>query len=148
MHIPRPVLNAPCGLSPRLALLSVTAQPLPPGTAPDTRGSAAEGYRWWEGNLHTHWLWRDGDQFPELVVDWYARNGDHPLPGTMEYREEIGRVLQEVEADQATYAFTGDELYIRARIHSSRLKENPFVEGECEQAWTQPVVPPAPANQP
>lgn len=72
----------------------------------------------------------------------------NPLPVTMEYSEEIGRVLQEVEANQATYTFTGDELYVRARIRSSRLKENPFAEGEREQAWTQPVVLPTPANRP
>jgi len=35
----------------------------------------ADGYRWWKGNLHTHSLWSDGDQFPEVVVDWYVRHG-------------------------------------------------------------------------
>ncbi|TWT51135.1 hypothetical protein Pla22_39120 [Rubripirellula amarantea] len=27
--------------------------------------------RWWKGNLHTHSLWSDGDQFPEMIADWY-----------------------------------------------------------------------------
>ena len=27
--------------------------------------------RWWKGNLHTHSLWSDGDQFPEMIGDWY-----------------------------------------------------------------------------
>ena len=27
--------------------------------------------RWWRGNLHTHTLWSDGNDFPEMVVDWY-----------------------------------------------------------------------------
>ena len=31
--------------------------------------------RWWKGNLHTHSLWSDGDQFPEMIADWYAQNG-------------------------------------------------------------------------
>ena len=31
--------------------------------------------RWWKGNLHTHSLWSDGDQFPEMIADWYAENG-------------------------------------------------------------------------
>ncbi|MGB7329620.1 MAG: hypothetical protein WBD31_32400 [Rubripirellula sp.] len=26
---------------------------------------------WWKGNLHTHSLWSDGDQFPEMIADWY-----------------------------------------------------------------------------
>ena len=30
---------------------------------------------WWKGNLHAHSLWSDGDDFPEMVLDWYRRNG-------------------------------------------------------------------------
>jgi hypothetical protein len=29
--------------------------------------------RWWKGNLHTHSLWSDGDEFPEMIADWYAQ---------------------------------------------------------------------------
>ena len=28
--------------------------------------------RWWKGNLHTHSLWSDGNDFPEMVAAWYA----------------------------------------------------------------------------
>ena len=35
--------------------------------------------RWWKGNLHTHSLWSDGDQFPEMIADWYRENGYHFL---------------------------------------------------------------------
>src|SRR4030095_549524 len=31
--------------------------------------------RWWKGNLHTHSLWSDGDDYPEMVVDWYKTHG-------------------------------------------------------------------------
>src|SRR5262245_59706642 len=27
--------------------------------------------RWWKGNLHTHTHWSDGDDFPEMVAEWY-----------------------------------------------------------------------------
>lgn len=27
--------------------------------------------RYWKGNLHTHSLWSDGDEFPEMIADWY-----------------------------------------------------------------------------
>jgi hypothetical protein len=27
--------------------------------------------RWWKGNLHTHTFWSDGDDFPEMVAEWY-----------------------------------------------------------------------------
>ena len=33
------------------------------------------GARWWKGNTHTHSLWSDGDDFPEMIADWYKRNG-------------------------------------------------------------------------
>lgn len=35
--------------------------------------STPEG--WYKGNLHTHSLWSDGDDFPEMVIDWYKENG-------------------------------------------------------------------------
>ncbi|MEO7368739.1 MAG: hypothetical protein ABIZ36_12335, partial [Gemmatimonadaceae bacterium] len=35
--------------------------------------------RWWKGNLHTHSLWSDGDDYPEMIVDWYQRHGYHFL---------------------------------------------------------------------
>jgi hypothetical protein len=35
--------------------------------------------RWWKGNLHTHSLWSDGDDYPEMIADWYKQNGYHFL---------------------------------------------------------------------
>ena len=35
--------------------------------------------RWFKGNTHTHTLWSDGNDFPEMVVDWYRRHGYHFL---------------------------------------------------------------------
>src|SRR5438132_1176146 len=34
-----------------------------------------DGPRWWKGNLHTHSFWSDGDDFPEMIADWYKRHG-------------------------------------------------------------------------
>ncbi len=31
--------------------------------------------QWWKGNLHTHSLWSDGDEYPEMIVDWYKTHG-------------------------------------------------------------------------
>jgi len=39
----------------------------------------ADAPRWWKGNLHTHSLWSDGDDFPEMIADWYKRHGYHFL---------------------------------------------------------------------
>ena len=27
--------------------------------------------QWWRGNIHTHSLWSDGDDFPEMIAEWY-----------------------------------------------------------------------------
>ncbi len=35
--------------------------------------------RWWKGNLHTHSLWSDGDDYPEMIAAWYKQQGYHFL---------------------------------------------------------------------
>jgi len=30
---------------------------------------------WRKGNLHTHTPWSDGDDYPELVTEWYQQHG-------------------------------------------------------------------------
>ena len=57
------------------------------------------------------------------------------------YSDDIGEVLAEVEGTAATYEFQGDELYVRAKVVSTKLKENPYRAGEHEAAWVQPYVP-------
>ena len=42
-------------------------------------GVSAEESKWWKGNLHTHSLWSDGDDYPEMIADWYRENGYHFL---------------------------------------------------------------------
>lgn len=60
---------------------------------------------------------------------------------TRVYSDEVGQVLKSVSGTTATYEFAGDEIYVRARITSSRLHPNPGEKGELERAWTQPVQP-------
>ena len=35
---------------------------------------AAES-RWYKGNMHTHSLWSDGNDFPEMIAQWYRDQG-------------------------------------------------------------------------
>jgi len=70
-----------------------------------------------------------------------ARKVDESI--TRIYSDDIGEVFHTVEGVAARYAFEGDEIYVRARVISSRLHSNPFARGEKEMAWLQPVVPPA-----
>src|SRR6478752_3476962 len=37
--------------------------------------AAAAHARWWKGNTHTHSLWSDGNDFPEMITDWYVKHG-------------------------------------------------------------------------
>lgn len=60
---------------------------------------------------------------------------------TRRYSRDVGAVLAETRGATATYALRGDELYVRARVVSSRAKANPSYAGELEMAWTQPWVP-------
>ena len=49
------------------------------GPAPDDPVVADPPLTWFKGNLHTHSLWSDGDDFPEMIADWYTRHGYHFL---------------------------------------------------------------------
>ena len=42
-----------------------------PRTFPDPLPLASAPSQYWKGNLHTHSLWSDGDDFPEMIADWY-----------------------------------------------------------------------------
>jgi hypothetical protein len=46
---------------------------------PPTAGVDSSSPRWFKGNLHTHSLWSDGDDFPEMIADWYKQHGYHFL---------------------------------------------------------------------
>jgi hypothetical protein len=37
--------------------------------------TAAQNSKWYKGNLHTHSYWSDGDEFPEMIMDWYKTHG-------------------------------------------------------------------------
>lgn len=56
------------------------------------------------------------------------------------YSKDVGAVLAEVQGATAGYTLRGDELYVRAKVISSKPKVNGSVEGEFETAWTQPLV--------
>lgn len=79
----------------------------------------------------------DVDTTSRPVVD---EDGEK-LRTTRQYTDEIGTVLREVDGPEARYELTGDELYVRAKVISSKPHPNPFAEGDPEEAWTQPVRP-------
>jgi hypothetical protein len=72
----------------------------------------------------------------EPVVDASGKE----LPVTRRYSKDIGVVLAEVKGNLAVYPLKGDEIYVRAKVISSKLKENPYAKGDFETAWIQPLV--------
>jgi len=63
-----------------------------------------------------------------------------PAHITRVYSNEIGQVFSETTDNPAIFSFTGTEMYVRAKIISDQLQDNPFADGDQETAWTQPVL--------
>lgn len=64
------------------------------------------------------------------------------IRATRLYSDTIGETFESVEGPKATYTFTGDEIYVRARITSSADHPNPSEVGEKQRAWVQPALGP------
>jgi hypothetical protein len=64
----------------------------------------------------------------------------NPFPTTRKYSDDIGKVLAEVKGTSPCYNLKGDEIYVRAKVISSKLKENYYQKGDLETAWVQPLV--------
>jgi hypothetical protein len=62
-----------------------------------------------------------------------------PLATTKKYADDVGKTFSAVTGTRATYQLTGQELYVRAIITSTRPHRDPSQKAQVEQAWTQPV---------
>lgn len=61
--------------------------------------------------------------------------------GTKKSSSESGGILlSQVSATSGSYTLATDDMYVRAKIISSKPKENPYQTGDMEVAWTQPVA--------
>jgi hypothetical protein len=67
-----------------------------------------------------------GINYTTEFIGWLAGK-DHP------------EILKTVKGTKAVYHAAGNELFVRARIISGKLKQNPFAKGDVEMAWIQPV---------
>lgn len=94
---------------------------------------------------------RDGDELQVIVkpddgvkytIDFIATMRDAPLdPTEGVYSDEIGKVVATTQGNEASYRFTGKELYVRAKVTSDTPHPNPYAAGDVEVAWTQPFTP-------
>lgn len=60
---------------------------------------------------------------------------------THRYSKDIGQVLAIVRGIKASYQLKGNELFVRAKIISSKAQKNAITPNATEMAWTQPVTP-------
>jgi hypothetical protein len=62
-----------------------------------------------------------------------------PLVTTRKYSADVGKTFATVAGSSPSYRLTGNELYVRAIVTSSKPPANPAFENQKAQAWTQPV---------
>lgn len=70
-------------------------------TAPATPRTPAAPAIGWKGNLHTHSLWSDGTDFPEMIVAWYRDHGYNFLSLTEHDLLQRDERWVDVEAEDA-----------------------------------------------
>jgi hypothetical protein len=75
------------------------------------------------------------DKTNRAVVDKQGQE----IAATRTYSADVGKVLVQVDGTSATYQLTGQELYVRAVVTSTKKHWNPSFTNQTEQAWTQPV---------
>ena len=85
----------------------------------------------------------DGARYTVTVDPSMAGDCTVQFIGTRQVDGEIGpigEVLLATTSNPAVYEVTGDELYVRARVISTRPPRHPYRPGDVQQAWTQPVA--------
>ncbi|SDL62861.1 PHP domain-containing protein [Kriegella aquimaris] len=103
---------------------------------PKKKDTAQKNTKWYKGNLHTHSYWSDGDEFPEVILDWYKTRGyefmalsDHNTVA----REEKWKTISEDSIYQTAfqnYLNTYGEEWVTHKIDSGKtlVKLKTFAE--------------------
>lgn len=84
-----------------LRTLSAAVLLLTPALLQAQGAGAAAGPQWWKGNLHTHSLWSDGEDFPEMIAAWYRERGYHFVAFTEHDMLQEGERWVDVNAPDA-----------------------------------------------
>jgi hypothetical protein len=94
--------------------------------------SSAEQKQWYKGNTHTHTLWSDGNDFPEMAADWYKDHGydflvlsDHNILSRGEKWKDISKHIKSnniVEKHEARWGKGSLEMKVEDGKTMARLK--------------------------
>jgi hypothetical protein len=105
----------------------------------------ATAQNWYRGNLHTHSLWSDGNNYPEIIAEWYKERGynflgltEHNLmqdtekwvaisPGAIKRKEIFGNYLSKY-GEEWLDAKRFDNDSIRVRLKKLEEYQNRFNE--------------------
>jgi len=107
-----------------------------------TQGPAAASDQvagqWYKGNTHAHTLWSDGDELPELVVDWFKSRGyqflaisDHDRLMEGEQWKPIGgekRNAPPASIENAKVRFGEESVVVRGEGANRQVKLRTFAE--------------------
>lgn len=100
--------------------------------------------QWYKGNLHTHSYWSDGDEYPEMIMDWYKTNGynfvalsDHNILAEGEkwikvvnsrmYEEGFEKYFQKYGADWVTHKTDSGRIHVKLKTY---LEYKPLFESK------------------
>jgi hypothetical protein len=86
--------------------------------------------QWYKGNLHTHSYWSDGDEFPEVIMEWYKTRGYHFLALTDHNTLAEGEKWKTISADS---------IYMEAFNHYLKEYGEDWVDHR-EDSLGRPVV--------
>ncbi len=97
------------------------------------RDAPADQSRWYKGNTHTHTLWSDGNDFPDMVIAWY-RDRDYDFLALSDHnvlsRGERWMREEDIQKRRRSLGVSTLEKY-RARFGSS-LVETRMKDGALE----------------
>jgi hypothetical protein len=123
---------------PRVWALLVICCAATAATALSADGQTGGAGRWYKGNTHAHSLWSDGDDFPEMVAEWYKSHGYDFLAISDHNRPMIGQRWRDVEGGERPVTravvekcgkrFGADWLVVRGEGSQRRVKLKTFDE--------------------
>lgn len=127
MHRPWFLLSLLLALAP----MPTSAMTHAPEEADDDESVVTEGEpKWFKGNLHTHSLWSDGNDYPEMIVDWYRRRGYHFL--ALSDHNVLSQGQKWVAAAQANKRAGADGLARYRRKFGDEWVETRTVDGDLQ----------------
>lgn len=139
----RSLLTAACVLGTCVLLLGF--QQPPEKAARGIQTLRAEGeLKWARGNIHTHSLWSDGDDYPEMIARWYKQHGyqflcftDHNvLHNTQRWTDVLKNKGGQRAYDKLKEAFPGE--WVEERTEDGRLQVRLKTLDEVSEKLAEP----------